>query len=220
MFVCLTLLYKIPLEKITHITHWQLIWNLGSPTQFKMWTTLNIFWFIAYLASLISSNILCLIIRGYIVSQPQGNQALIVLLMKDIDLGIQFHSTTHCILGLLSRFEMVNESVAEYKVLAAFIGCFTELINTTAQVHLGSVCLTRIIWLKYTTFMEETIGEKIIRLTLFTFSLFMGTLNCITLTVSGDIFNGMVYNMLINRVAESGKENFDSKKHNMYLSVA
>ena len=68
--------------------------------------------------------------------------------------------------------------------------------------------------------MEETIGEKIIRLTLFTFSLFMGTLNCIILTVSGDIFNGMVYNMLINRVAESGKENFDSKKQNMYLSVA
>ena len=170
-----------------------------------MWSILNTFWFTAYFASLISSNILCMIIKGYIISQPQGNQALIVLLMNDIFIGIQFHSSTHCILGLISRFDFVNESVVEYKVLAAVIGCFTELVNTTSQVHLGSVCLTRIIWLKYIEFVEGTVGETKVRVILFLFSFMMGTANCVILTISGDIFNGMVYNMLSNQVAISGE---------------
>ena len=166
---------------------------------------LQVAWFLAFLLSLITSNSLCLVVKGYISSQPAGNLSLFVLMVKDIFTGIQFHSSTHCLLGMVSRLELVTATVADHRAVAVVVGTFAELVNTTTLVHLGSFCVVRILCLKYISFMEETLGERVIRLSLFCISFAAAGANCAALIASGDILNGTVYNMMTNTVSVSGK---------------
>jgi hypothetical protein len=171
-----------------------------------MIVALHIAWFVTFLISLLTSNLLCLLIKNYTVNQPQGNLSLFVSMVKDICCGIQAHSTTHCLLGILSRFEFVTEIVKNDEIISIFICTVAELFNTTTLVHLGSFCLIRILCLRHISFMEETVGEKATRIVLFCFSFVVAVANCFALVVSEDIVNGTVFNMMSRQVTKAGKD--------------
>ena len=166
---------------------------------------LNIVWFVTFLISFFTSNLLCILIKNYIDCQPQGSLSLFVSMVKDICWGILAHSTTHCLLGILSRFDFVAEIVKEDDIISILICTIAELVNTTTLVHLGSFCLVRILCLTKISFMEETVGEKPIRIFLFCFSFVAAIANCSALVVSGDIINGTVFNMMSQQITKSGK---------------
>ena len=165
---------------------------------------LEVVWFLAFLISLVASNCLCSIIKGFISSLPAGDLSLFVHMMNDLYTGIHFHTSIHCILGMVSRFEPVTAAVAGSNAAAVVIGSLIELMNTSMLVHLGLLCIIRILCLKYISFMEETLGEKIIRITLLSLSFAAAVINCTALIVSGDILSGTVYNVMTNTVSVSG----------------
>ena len=106
---------------------------------------------------------------------------------------------------MASRFELVTGVVADHRAVAVVVGTFAEVVNSTTLVHLGSFCLVRILCLRFISFMEETLGERVIRLSLFSFSFAAALTNCAALIASGDILNGTVYNVMTNTVSVSGE---------------
>jgi hypothetical protein len=66
--------------------------------------TLNIVWGVGFAVSFVASNVLCFFIKSYIVNQPQGNQSLFVLMLRDLCTCIQVWAYLAAVFSIAQSF--------------------------------------------------------------------------------------------------------------------
>ena len=165
---------------------------------------LDIVWLAAFAISILLLNFLCNIIKSYITSHPPGSQSSFVCIIQDFFIALQIHGNVHCLLGILSRYQAVNETVKNDQCLTTVLCTTVELVNTATMLHFGNSCVLRIVCLKFFSFLEEVVGEKTIRILVACFSFAGSIANCIALVLTGDILNGTMYNMLTKQTTKAG----------------
>ena len=165
---------------------------------------LDVVWLAAFALSILLLNFLCHIIISYISSHPPGSQSSFVCIIQDIFIALQIHGNVHCLLGILSRYQAVNDTVKNNQCLTTVLCTTVELVNTATILHFGNSCVLRIVCLKYFSFLEEVVGEKTTRILITSFSLTGSILNCTALILTGDILNGTMYNMLTKQTTKAG----------------
>jgi hypothetical protein len=165
---------------------------------------LSLSWISAFLTSILVVNMQCFLIKSFISNQPSGHLSSFVGMVQDIFVAVQAHGTTHCILAIISRFDLVRNYLRGCSTLTLGIGTFVEIVNTSTLLHLGNSCIVRILCLNWISLMEETVGEFSTRIILVVVSISIGSANCIGLIYSGDILNGTIYNMITGQMVTSG----------------
>ena len=158
--------------------------------------TLDIFGLFAFGISLFAINIICSMLKNSITKQPTGNLSLLFWIINDISLGIQAHGSIQCVLAFVSRFSQVRQYLKLNSNLSMVVIGIADLTNTSTLFYAATICIVRLLCLKFVSFMEETVGEKNTRLCMSSVSLIFG-LGCVTvLIVSKDIFSGAMYSVV------------------------
>ena len=126
---------------------------------------LNLTWLLAFVALLVTLNVLDYFLIKYVNDKPLGHQSLYDVVFKDTFVVVQAYGTTYCTLAILSRLGPVSQLLSQdcyYLGSLAYL-CYTAAF-TAACVNVGLNCVIRTFCLISFSFMEETVGENLTRM--------------------------------------------------------
>jgi hypothetical protein len=124
---------------------------------------LNFCWLMAFTVLLAALNVLYSMLTRYISDKPLGNQSLYDVIFRDTVNIVQLYGTTYCLLAIFSRFESISNVLSENIFLGNVACLFYAFTFTATCVNLACMCVTRTFCLVNISFMEECLGETLIR---------------------------------------------------------
>jgi hypothetical protein len=112
--------------------------------------------------------------------------------------------STHCIIGAISRFELVQQFFWQTTIFTSCICTFYEIAATATCVNLCSFSIVRMLCLTNATFMEEHVGERKIRHIIAVTIVLASSSVCLSIILSGEILTGSIFSLSTNQVTLGG----------------
>ena len=175
----------------------------------------NIIWTFAFSILLTTSSTLMYLISSYIGNKPLGHQTLFDVVLRDNYFLSQF--TNFVLIGtdILFQFGSVAIWLAENPNIATLI-CFLHMSAFVSLcIHSGLVAIVRLLCVMNINFMEETIGEIVVRSTVTGLTVFITALFSIVSLYVGGLSSGEIFSTLTRQSRlDQGKRFerfFDSK---------
>ena len=145
-----------------------------------------------------------LIIRS-IRDKPLGNQSIFDQALQDTFAVMTFYGSYACLICLLARFQSFREFVYNCQTLLTTLSCIYSFAFTCLCSIGGCLCIVRIISIANLSLLEETIGERKVRLISCAITLGSGTLIPLVYVIHEDINTGTPIALLTAHMAETGK---------------
>ena len=166
----------------------------------------NIVWIVSFTIVLITLNCLYPLIFDYIDNKPMGCKSIFDLVMKDHFKVARFTGTTYCLIALISRCPQAVGAIRDSNILAISACSVYEFAYATVCYNIACTCVIRILCLFSITFVEETIGENVVRKTLAFSTILCGAVTVAVEIYSKDIASGISFNLLTGNFSTTGKK--------------
>ena len=164
----------------------------------------NIIWLIALVILLIAVNILFNSVIMYIRNKPLGHETIYDVVFTDNLRLIQISISTGICIEILSRFENLR-SFPIYNNYIVFVCCLL-VFNAFLSFNVFSslVCIVRIICLIKMDFIENSVGEKIVRIIISGITISLCTGSSIIVIEKGEMNSGPFHSLLSGENLQSG----------------
>ena len=183
-----------------------------SPSKFTIvWTTvqwsmknIDIIWLAVLTIVLTHLNILFYLIRSYFKDKPLGTQSLLDVITIDNAVVSQFTGSVSTLTSIITRFETVKQFSALSPLFVSAICTLYTFAFVSICVHGTCLCFIRTLCLTNLSFIEEMIGENLIRILMNGITLLMAISACTAQIISGEINSGTAYILLTEKIFKTG----------------
>ena len=166
------------------------------------------FWIPFFAFLMFCVNFTSTLIIKCIKEKSLGTQSIFDSSVRDTLVLMRWYGSLASILCMLSRSEYIRNLLLEHEVILALASILFTFSLILLCVHAGCLCHIRILWLTKMAFLEETIGEPMIR----TMSLLVSTLSALAGTIviflSNNELTGSAVTVLTEKVILTGKLHF------------
>jgi len=145
-----------------------------------------------------------------IKDKPLGSKTLFDTAFKDTLWFTCFCGSVFCLIDILSRFEFIRNLCSQNPSLLTFTSLMYVFAFVSVCIHNGSICIIKIACIISLTFMEETVGETLVRVVTISFTLLVSISACLLLTYLEDINSGTAMTLLTHQVIPTGNFSFKS----------
>ncbi len=125
---------------------------------------LNVFWLLTSTLVFLSLNILLHLMRRYFKEKPLGSQTLFDVILIDDFCVAQFSGSVITLNSIVTRFEAVKDLIGGVPIFVTLVCSLYTSAFIAICVHGSCVCIVRTLCLVNMSFLEETLGESVIRL--------------------------------------------------------
>ena len=186
------------------LTHW---WHKFT----IVWTTfqwsmknIDIIWLAVLTIVLTHLHILFYLIRSYFKDKPLGTQSLLDVITIDNAFVSQFTGTVSTLTSIITRFETVKQFSALSPLFVSAICTLYTFAFVSICVHGTCLCFIRTLCLTNLSFIEEMIGENLIRILMNGITLLIAISACTAQILSGEINSGTAYILLTEKIFKTG----------------
>ena len=123
----------------------------------------DVVWLLSSTLVFLSLNVLLHLLRAYFKEKPLGSQTLFDVILIDDFCVAQFTGSVITLNSIVTRFEAVKDLIGGVPVLVSLICSLYTLAFIAICVHGSGVCIVRTLCLLNMSFLEETVGESVIR---------------------------------------------------------
>jgi hypothetical protein len=169
--------------------------------------SVDVIWVCIFVFLFVLSNLLVSSLRGYLKDKPPGSQSLYDVMAFDNFCLSQFSSSVFTLGAAFTRFEYVRDFSAQFPVCITLFSMVNVLAVTLICVHSGFLAIVRLICLIKMAFLEETLGENLIRSFMIGATLASNLAICTLETISGDINTGTPYTLMTTKISNAGTTN-------------
>ena len=164
----------------------------------------DIFCLLSFTILLYIINIVHHLICQSIKEKALGCQSIYDCAMHDTFLVMRCYSTFICLIYILSRFELIKEIFIQNNTLLTAV-CLCYSFGFTCQcINAGCVCIIRILCLAQMSFMDETVGEFMVRLISLAITFTTGFGATLAFFLAGESTSGSLFTILTDQVRPSG----------------
>ena len=161
-------------------------------------------WIIIFSLLLISSLVMHYFMVSFISDKPPGSTTIFDLVVKDTLRFSGCGVTVFCLIDIVSRFEWVRNICRDYPTLL-IIPCVLYVHSfASVCIHMGTICTIRVFCILNLTFMEDAVGEDLIRVLAIVFTLFWSIGICTLFIVIDDIYSGTPMTLFTHHVLPTG----------------
>ena len=168
-------------------------------------TSANMIWIVGFSILLLVLHLVYPVIFRYIDEKPLGHQSLFDLVLKDHFMISRYNGTSYCLVAIISRLEWFDSAGDLRDTVALVLSAIYDFSFIFGCVNLCMVCLFRTACLVNVSLMEETFGERALRVTMVTSSMAFALSGCLLEIVTGDIRTGLPYNFITRTKIPVGK---------------
>lgn len=179
--------------------------------------SIDIVWSAAFLLLTLIINVIHVYLRCYIRDKPMGMKSLHDSVFKDTIILTQMCSSTFCLVAVLSRFESVRYMFGQIPLLLTAVCVVYVFAFISVGVNNGCICIVRILCIFNMTFMEEDLGERLVRILTVGSTMVASGIACIIFFVNDDINSGTPMSLLTNSSVPTGEQAL--LRWNPYLST-
>ena len=104
----------------------------------------------------------------------------------------------------IDNVQQVKELVIANEAIAFIVCSIFEFSSSSASFNIGCVCFVRILCMINITFVEETLGENLVRLTLAISTFLVGFVMSGLEIFTGDMTTGVPFNLLTGNQTSTG----------------
>ena len=105
----------------------------------------------------------------------------------------------------MSRVEVIQQLLQQEPILTSSICIFYEICATSTCTNLCSVCVVRILCVDHSSFMEEKIGERKIRIGVGVVIVVSCLAVCSAIILSDEILTGSIFSLVTYQIKAGGK---------------
>ncbi len=134
-----------------------------------------------------------------------GSLSLLGTVTRDYYTFTYALAVIHCICGIVTRFHIVTDSLADNKTFAICICLVFHFGNGYICICTVLLCGFRILCLQNITFVEDHFDEKWVRISVAMTGSMNSLFSCVLIALNSDLMTGTVYSMLTKQAIHDGK---------------
>lgn len=168
---------------------------------------IDVFWITLFTLNLIFIIVLHYYMWGCISDKPLGSKTLFDTAFKDTLFFTGFGGSSFCLIDILSRFETVRILCSKHPELLTVTCTWYFYAYISLCTHNGCICVIRVFCIISLTFMEETLGETMVRMMAVIFTLGVSFSTCSMLVFLDEMRSGTAITIFVHRIIQTGKYN-------------
>lgn len=153
---------------------------------------IDLFWLFAFTIQLFVHNLSYHLMSISLKSKPLVKQSIYDQALLDAFLAGDCYGSWNCIVVIASRFSIVRFLILEYPFILTVICSATTLVRVITGVMYCCVCFIRILYLYDMNFVEETLGEKFVRITSLCISLSSALVVLVVSYIKDEMVSGLL----------------------------
>jgi hypothetical protein len=167
--------------------------------------TLDTMWVAAFTMLLFVILLLNNLIVNSLNAKPLGKQTLFDSAIKDAFCAMKFYGTVVCLICILARFDRIRNIFTENNFLLTIACSIYSFGFTCLVVSISLLCIIRTVSILCLTFLEETVGEKKVRLIANTLVITTGIFAVFIYNATGEINSGTPFTLITFQTAHTGR---------------
>lgn len=167
---------------------------------------IDVIWILIFSFLLVSTIVIHYYMICCISDKAPGAKTLFDVAMKDFFWFTCFGGSAFCVIDVVSRFGSIRTLCQDYPSLLIVPCILYVYAFVSVCIQMGSICIIRILCILNLTFMEETLGENLIRTVAIAFTLFWSIFICVLFVVIDDIYSGTAMTLFTHNVLPTGQD--------------
>ena len=153
---------------------------------------IDFIWLLAFTTELILGNTSFYMLLVCLKNKPILEQSIYDQVLVDSFLAGNLYGTWICMVVIATRFEIVRFIIHEYPLFTTTISSVTTFGRVAISICLRCLCLVRILYIYDMNFIEETLGEKKVRIMTFATVAASGIAALAVLIVKDEVVSGLI----------------------------
>ena len=163
------------------------------------------FWVLAFSAAFLVLNFVHSLIWKCMNDKPLGLQSVFDSVLKDTLVMLRLHGSISCSEAIIGRFSSVQNFLLENPLCLLLILSIYQFAMFLLFVHVGFLCVCRVLCISKMVFMEETVGETRVRMISLAASAMISIICVFILWYYDNVLLGTVTTLLTGKYSSPGK---------------
>ena len=163
------------------------------------------FWVLAFSAAFLVLNFVHSLIWKCMNDKPLGLQSVFDSVLKDTLVMLRLHGSISCSVAIIGRFSSVQNFLLENPLCLLLILSIYQFAMFFLFVHVGFLCVCRVLCISKMVFMEETVGETRVRMISLAASAMISSICVFILWYYDNVLLGTVTTLLTGKYSSPGK---------------
>ena len=153
---------------------------------------IDLIWLLAFTIELIFGNVSFSLLSISLKNKPILEQSIYDQGLVDSFTAGNLYATWICMVVIATRFSAVRFLIHEYPLFTTMICSITTFGRVFASICFCCLCHVRMLYILDMNFIEETLGEKKVRMLTFSFAAASGIASLVVLIVKDEVVSGLV----------------------------
>lgn len=140
-----------------------------------------------------------------ISDKAPGSKTLFDNVLKDMFWFTGSGGSLFCVIDIASRLVWVRDLCKDYPILLIIPCVLYVYAFVSVCIQMGTICIIRILCILNLTFMEETVGETLVRIVAIGFTFFGTGAVCIVYIMIDDMFSGTAMTLFTHHILPTGQ---------------